>query len=277
MRSFLDHGHGFDLYTFDSSIIVPPGVRVCDASDLISAENLFVYDTEYGKGSPAAFTNLFRYKLLVEKGGWWVDTDVVCLSEEIPTFREFFAWQAPDRINGAILFFEPSHPLMVRCLEDAMKMGSQITWGKAGPLLLTRVLQEFGYAHRALPSSVCYPVPWQEALDTLRPSESARLSERTESSIFVHLWNSILQRNGVQKSNLPPERSMLRRWVDQHPVDGWSGQYDAETIEHLHALHARAMEIDELTEEIRNLKAELSSLRGLARALLKRTRRMLPF
>ena len=30
-------------------------------------------------GSLAAFSNLFRYKLLLERGGWWVDTDVICL------------------------------------------------------------------------------------------------------------------------------------------------------------------------------------------------------
>lgn len=31
------------------------------------------------QGSYSAFSNQFRYTLLYDKGGWWVDTDVVCL------------------------------------------------------------------------------------------------------------------------------------------------------------------------------------------------------
>src|SRR5262249_54280435 len=45
-----------------------------------SQDKVFVYQAEgFGKGSPSAFSNYFRYKLLAEKGGWWIDTDVVRL------------------------------------------------------------------------------------------------------------------------------------------------------------------------------------------------------
>ena len=65
LKSFVDHGHDFDLYTYDLTIAVPAGVRVRDASDLIYQNEVFVYQDGYGKGSPSAFSNLFRYKLLV--------------------------------------------------------------------------------------------------------------------------------------------------------------------------------------------------------------------
>jgi len=35
LRSFIDHGHSFDLYTHDLNLAVPAGVRVVDASELM--------------------------------------------------------------------------------------------------------------------------------------------------------------------------------------------------------------------------------------------------
>ena len=90
LKSFIDCGYAVDLYTYDVNLVVPAGVRVCDAAELISRKEVFVYQAEgFGKGSPSAFSNHFRYRLLAEKGGWWIDTDVVCLSDRIPAVAEF--------------------------------------------------------------------------------------------------------------------------------------------------------------------------------------------
>jgi hypothetical protein len=254
LKSFIDCGHAFDLYTFDASIVVPTGVRMCDAAELFDPEEFFVYEDGFGKGSPSAFANCFRYKLLARKGGWWVDTDVVCLAENIPGFSDFFAWQEADLIACGVLFFEPGHPLMVRCLEEALKLGRAVRWGDTGPILFTRVVGELGYGHRALPSSICYPVHHSDAADVLRPSKSASVGQRTATSLFIHLWNAMLQHIGVQKSSLPPKNSMLRQWLEQHPVDGWRGEYDEHTL-----AHALLMQTEMRTraEENRGLTAAL--------------------
>src|ERR1043165_6467761 len=145
LRSFIDHGHTFELYTFEADLRVPVGVTVRDAAELLGQEQFFVYEDGLGKGSPSAFANLFRYKLLAERGGWWVDTDVLCLSGDIPAFAEFFAAEDDTVINVAILFFQPYHPLMIRCLEEATRMGRAVRWGDTGPFLFTRLIHEFGY------------------------------------------------------------------------------------------------------------------------------------
>jgi mannosyltransferase OCH1-like enzyme len=49
---------------------------VRDASEILPAARIFKY-REYD--TYAGFANFFRYKLLLERGGWWVDLDVVCL------------------------------------------------------------------------------------------------------------------------------------------------------------------------------------------------------
>lgn len=232
-KSFIDRGHAFDLYTFEPDVGAPPGVRICDAAELFEPKELFVYEDGVGKGSPAAFSNLFRYKLLAEKGGWWVDTDVLCLADDIPSFGAFFAREDAHVVNTAVLFFEPRHPLMIRCFEEAMRMGRSIRWGDAGPYLLTRVVKELGCTDGMIATELCYPLHYSEALDILRPSRTDALRERAAWAFFVHFYSAMLQLKRIQKTRFPPKGSMLRHWVERHPVDGWEGAYNAKTIEQL--------------------------------------------
>jgi hypothetical protein len=255
LKSFIDCGYAVDLYTYDLRIAVPAGVRVCDAAELISRDEVFVYQAEgFGKGSPSAFSNYFRYKLLVEKGGWWIDTDVVCLTDRIPVVDDFFARQDADFVACGTMYFEPRHPIMLRCLEQARKLGRDVKWGDSGPRLLTRVLGECGSLDRAVPASVCYPIHYSQALDVLRPSKTAVLAPRIETSLFLHVWNSMLVHCGVEKTCLAPKGSLLRRWMDRYPVDGWTGEYDEHTLES--ALSVKA-ELNACAEEKRALQAAL--------------------
>jgi Alpha 1,4-glycosyltransferase conserved region len=269
LKSFVDRGHAFDLYTYDPNLAVPAGVRRCEAAELLGQEELFVYQAEgFGKGSPSAFANLFRYRLLAEKGGWWVDTDVVCLADRFAVSGEFFARQDADFVNGAILHFEPRHPVMVQCLERAVRLGRTVKWGDNGPRLLTRVLEERGLLERALPAATCYPIHFSEAVDLLRPSRTPVLAARLGASQFLHLWNAMLEHRGIRKTCLPPTGSLLRRCADQHRVDGWSAEYDEPTLELVlssSAEHAQAQSrlqaaLDLQVAENERLKTQLDAV-----------------
>ena len=262
LKSFIDCGHAVDLYTYDLKLVAPAGVRVCDAAELVGRDDVFVYQAEgFGKGSPSAFSNHFRYKLLAERGGWWIDTDVVCLTDCIPVVKEFFARQDTDFVACGTMYFPPGHPIMLRCLEQTIKLGRTVKWGDTGPHMLTRVLQERGSLDRAVPASVCYPVHYSQAVDLLRPSKTAVLAPRIETSLFLHLWNSMLVYRGVQKTCLPPKGSLLRSWMDKHPVDGWTGEYDDATLEG--ALNVKA-EFNACADEKRGLQAALERQAAVA-------------
>ncbi len=224
LRSFLDHGHDFELYTYDLALAVPAGVRVRDAAELIPESEVFTYQQGFGKGSPSAFSNLFRYKLLIEKGGWWVDTDVVCLTKQIPAVTEFFAYEDATWVNGAIIFFGRNHPIMLECWDEATKLGRAVEWGQTGPRLLTHILKERYCIDRALPPAVCYPIHYTQAADFLRPAATAALASQIEPALFLHLWNARLMFDGLRKTFLPPKGSLLRQLVERHPASGWAGE-----------------------------------------------------
>jgi hypothetical protein len=133
--------------------------------------------------------------------------------------------------------------------------------------MLTRVLEERGSLDRAVPASVCYPIHYSQALDLLRPSKTAVLAPRIETSLFLHLWNSMLVYRGVQKTCLPPKGSLLRGWMDKHPVDGWTGEYDDSTLEG--ALNVKA-EFNACADEKRGLQAALERQAAVAAERLER-------
>ena len=76
IASFLQNGHEYHLYVYDAVQNVPTRAVIKDANEILPASRIFQYKHQ---ASYAGFANFFRYKLLLERGGWWVDTDVICL------------------------------------------------------------------------------------------------------------------------------------------------------------------------------------------------------
>ena len=84
LSSFVNNGHVFRLWIYqDLKTSVPHGVEIMDARLIIPEEKIFRYrETDqfgHGKGSLGGFSDIFRYKLLYDHGGWWSDMDVTCL------------------------------------------------------------------------------------------------------------------------------------------------------------------------------------------------------
>lgn len=63
---------------------------------------------------------------------------------------------------------------------------------------------------------------------------------------------------GVQKSCLPPRGSLLRGWMDRYPVDGWTGEYDEQTLEGALSLKAQLNACAEENRRLLNACAEES-------------------
>lgn len=86
IKSFQNHGHKFVLYVYDMDMEVPPNTIKKNANDIICHSDIFKYS-----GSYATFSDLFRYKVLYEYGGTWVDLDMVCIKPLIINSDFYFA------------------------------------------------------------------------------------------------------------------------------------------------------------------------------------------
>ncbi|NND55254.1 MAG: hypothetical protein HKN56_09840 [Gammaproteobacteria bacterium] len=216
LASFVYHQHDVELYTYNEVKGVPDGVTVRDANRILDGSLIFTYKS---RPSYAAFANWFRYRLLHEHGGIWIDTDVVCLkpfefSGPLIAGREEYG-----RVNCAVLGGEPGHPLFAALAQqcenpndflpyDTPKQkrrkvfrrylqGNQrgnLKWGETGPGGLTSAMQHTGLFDIALPVTAFYPVHsrcWDTIFDLTYPDPAKFFPE----SYAIHLWNEMIRRN----------------------------------------------------------------------------------
>jgi hypothetical protein len=243
------------LYAYDDVANVPAGCAMADAATVVPREHLFVHDEPLHAGSVAAFSDLFRYLLLERDGGWWVDTDVICLSDAIPDDEYVFAEQEPGLYNGAVLR-APAGSLFLRAARArAESVGAAARHMSIGPALVTELVAELGLEDRAWEPALVYPLGWRQALDVLDPRQVRTVEERCAGSLFLHVWNEILRVHNVLKTVRPPAGSFLARMYDAYEIPfPEEPRYDFPQLEPQITLQREHWL---LCEEIERLRAEL--------------------
>jgi hypothetical protein len=137
LRSFLAHGHPYHLYSYDAVPNLPAGAELRPAAEVLPASAVFRYSSAAG-GSFAAFSNLFRYRLLHQRGGWWADTDVVCLRPFDFTAERVFASErrreGGEVCASCVLRAPAGDDVCADCWQQASRDERRATvWGATGP------------------------------------------------------------------------------------------------------------------------------------------------
>ncbi len=204
MQSFTAKGHSLRVYTYERATL-PAGALNEDARKVVPFDQFFLFD-----GSPAAFANIFRYQLLLKEGGWWADTDVLCLKSDLAHCEYFWAEEEPGIINNAVLKFPAEDPLCQNLLKLSRERAKNLTrWGQLGPHLLTEVLSgKTPSRHSGLTQDV-YPIHWLETHFLWFPEYRDIVEERTHNSTFLHLWHSMFGRLGINLFSEPPAGGYL--------------------------------------------------------------------
>lgn len=124
LKSFLDMGADFNLWHYGPIRNVPSGVTLKDARGMIPEDKIFRYPNDmilgFGGGSYAGFSDVFRYKVLYELGGWWTDLDVACLRplDEVQD-PYWFRFHGVLSVVGNIMKVPPKSDLMAKSFERA--------------------------------------------------------------------------------------------------------------------------------------------------------------
>jgi hypothetical protein len=187
--SYLEQGHPFHLYVYEPVTNIPDGVTVRNGQEILPSEEIFCYQHGYGKGSVAAFANCFRYKLLLDRGGWWSDLDIVCLRPlDFPADHvvgyERRPYQVPH-VNNALIKAPVGSLLMRNCFETSWKVDrSTLRWGQIGPTLLRKTIDELSVPVKILEPSAFYPIDYWRAWDLIRSQELPT------DGWTIHMWHS---------------------------------------------------------------------------------------
>ena len=217
LRSFADHGHSVALYSYDRPLL-PPGVHAADAADIVPRADFDGFIAA-SPGAYAQFSDLFRYELLFRRGGWWVDTDVLCLSRTLPDSDFFIARKKGERVNNAIMAFSPGHEFVAAALRFARKGAGKTRFSRRvflGPDLVSRLVKERGLLRATAPGDVCYPFHQQHVFALVMPEKRTCVGKTVENSPFIHLFQENFRQLGFPRDILPPRGSFVAEKLVQH-------------------------------------------------------------
>jgi len=198
IASFLTNGHDYHLYVYEDIENAPKGT-VLEAADKILPESMIFQYKRHP--SYSGFSNFFRYRLLLQKGGWWVDTDVVCLKPF--DFEDSYVF-ASERVDGgavpttAVIKAPPGSEVMAFSWHQCRGCPdpSDVVWGEHGPKLMAKAIAKFGLQALIKEADTFCPLAYNEWETLLLPGDLAAFGENTRG---IHLWNEMWRRGGRDK------------------------------------------------------------------------------
>jgi len=216
ISSFLRHGHPFHLYVYQETEGIPPGTTALDGNKILPASRIFTYREHK---TYAGFANFFRYKLLLEHGGWFVDLDTICLKPfDFPSDFIFSSEGLNGRqtVNLAAMKALAGSPVLEYCWDVCEKLNpAELRWSQCGPQLVARAVENFSLQRHVRSPEVFCPIhfsQWKELLN-------AGGSRFAESTSAVHLWNELWRREGQDKDVRYPQgcvyEELRRRYLEE--------------------------------------------------------------
>jgi hypothetical protein len=235
IKSFLKQGMEFHLYTYDYVARIPKGTKIKDGNEIIPAKEIFKL-----KQTLLPFSDIWRYKMLYKKGGYWVDMDMICIkaldfkeeyvfSSERTIKEGAFSSNVPYVPNIGILkapkgseFYRELHD---RCIELEEK---KINDDKLKYMrVLRKMIIKYNYSKYVKPPIYFCHLDWWYAKDAFMNLKKYRPKYGwggiTMKSIFnkpytIHLWRDLvtnkykLDTNGTYHPNSLWEK--LKAYVD---------------------------------------------------------------
>lgn len=209
LKSFIRHGHEFNLCTYNKDLKVPDGIKLIDANQILPLD---IVHGSYGKNSEISqFSDRFRYKLLSEYPEYcWTDTDIYLL-RHVPVFEKYLTQfhiglLKSNDANMWKQFYEfatdPSYILPIDTKEivkvkkekrikfpDVRERRASFPWGYAGTILLDEWLKFKKIESDDI--NLFYPViysKWKTIYTDCCEEPDKPLSEIFPSSYGIHLW-----------------------------------------------------------------------------------------
>ncbi len=242
VSSFLRHGHGIEIYSYDPLEGLPAGAILRDAAEILPRDQLTFYK---GKGTPGVFSDRFRLCLLQQGRGLYSDLDVYCLKplNGLPDY--VMGFENVRSVNNAVLRMPSQSPLLNDLLavfnrnkrpllEPHLPLGRRLEvaarrlvgdpvhpenmqFGATGPFALTHYLRQYDLMHLVQPAPVFYPIPYNDIPALMQPGSDIEAAIRSET-LAVHIWRSQLTRRGRAGMPLPERDSALWRLCKQDGI-----------------------------------------------------------
>jgi len=154
ITSFMYQGHEFHLYVYNEVTNVPTGCIVKNANDIVP-QSLFTNEI------------IFKYKLLYDKGNYWVDIGFICLQFLYFTEKYLFIYDTTFSVpNAGIIKCQKGSDIMKYCYE----MCRMTQLKDIGNKLLDNGVKKYILANYVKPWYYFCPVNYEDLNKIITPS-----------------------------------------------------------------------------------------------------------
>ncbi|HEV8015050.1 MAG TPA: hypothetical protein VGP48_05935 [Stellaceae bacterium] len=225
IKSYLDNGWRFQLYVYDDPENVPAGCEVLSAAAIIPEKEVFTEGLGSGlhAGSVGAFSDLFRYRLLFERGGMWTDTDVINFRKFDPDGQKFVATEISDAglvsLNGAMMAAPAGDAFVRRAYERAAALlkSDKMFFTRIGPYLLAELVAEMGTdSVELMPPGFLSPVSWMNTGSLLQPYQTVMARPKIRDAANLHVYTEMWRLLGLGLDQPPDPGTFLGRLYADH-------------------------------------------------------------
>jgi len=241
-KSFIDNGHEYHLYIYGDVKNIPEGIIVKDGNEIIPEDQIF----RYKNGSLSAFSNLFRFALLYKKGGYWVDTDLICTRYFV--FKEPFVFTSEpvfgsERINAGLIKMpknseEAKDAFLIQIENKKKIVTGQMTWG-GGPTCVKYLVNKYKLQKYVLPWQgicTCDAYFFMTLLDPNIKKNQWFFSSKTKTkrqmpsyiidnvkdipnnTVGIHLWNEMWRQKNIDKNSSFHPNSIYELYKKKHNI-----------------------------------------------------------
>ena len=199
ISSFLAQGHEYHLYIYDDVQGIPPGTVVKDASEILPRSEIFRHTAT---GSYGVFSDVFRYKMLLERGGWWADLDVVAVKPFDFDADHVFATERDEYGRECLtncVLKAPRHSAVIESawLDCRRKDLANLPWGVSGPNLMHQLVFRSPLHPRTVCADTFCPVDPDWWFQSVIPMKESPIKG---STFGVHLLNDKWRGHGLDKN-----------------------------------------------------------------------------
>jgi len=226
IKSFVRHGFKVKLWSYNGLVV--EGAESCDASLILDESYVNNNDIEQHhdiksaeKCKLAAFSDIFRFRLIAKYGGWWFDTDCFCLKDvseftKIKSNHDLVSFYEEQGDIGCGVFYMKKDTIFSNLIiEEFNKLmeiekGKISKWATFGPKFFTNFIIKHNLLNGIFDISQCYSIHWGQDDLMFYPQYLEQAIDMTKDSLLTHIWTAYFPEKQIDKNN-PIEGSFLHK------------------------------------------------------------------
>ena len=238
IKSFIENGHEFHLYTYEDVKNVPEGVIIKDGNEILDKSEIYTYKSGpvsgYKTGSVSAFSNLFRLTMLYKRGGYWVDTDVICVrpfkfDEEIVIMCEPINDYNKNKVTSCFLKMPQNSEVAKEGINIQMQhkkliLSGQMQWN-SGTKTIEELVHKFKLFRYLKPWQTICSCAWNHPMTLLNPNFTPnpkvinRMDQIPDEMVCIHLWHEVWRREGIDKNKTYHPESLYELFKKKYNIN----------------------------------------------------------